>query len=533
MALNSKLLIKHGFLSEKGQDMFPELNQKLLDDVKDEEKRKEIEEQIDKLSEDEAIEIADHHEIEITAYQMLKTNYPTPNVPQGDYGEDPMTYRIVWETFQRPVESFYFFLVEQFRDLGFSQIDKVTDIFAAAEQSSFYGVQQQRVGLHQDKVAQFLRGVSELIRQLFQIVREIRIIEERLNFYIDAKNENPHISEAAEIALKGLYVDLVEGGAKNAASVFGLARELQFTTLPDLFFSTHPKKKGDIKSVVDKLEFNRKVKEVLARKLYAYMNWKEMTEQEMNTRFNHTVKYLRQHYSVIQLYIQWIEPYLKQINRLSQDTKKLESPDMVAAFEGTMVEIELIGRYLPRGNSKYYAALVVNALYRTSPTMPFQQDYQRGPLHQGKIDITWRYYAWTEEDVQRFKSFKAAEKMQLISTIAEDIQGSMKELGKDMDRYLKIAEGKLKRDEKFEEKGGKKEEAIKAENILEVMLLPFKGFTDSFKALFPKGMFKFRGEEKEDKAKMEKERTTAIMTAKGLGWLHFRNFKKGHGLVTW
>ena len=82
--------------------------------------------------------------------------------------------------------------------------------------------------------------------------------------------------------MKGLYVDLVEGGAKNAASVFGLARELQFTILPDLFFSTHPRKIEDVKRVVDEMKFNVKVKEVLKRKLYAYMRWRDSTEQEMN-----------------------------------------------------------------------------------------------------------------------------------------------------------------------------------------------------------------------------------------------------------
>jgi len=520
MTESSKLLIHHGFLTDKGKALFAGKS------------RKEIDATIQDLglTDDTLEEYADHHEMEISAWQMQKTSYPKPNVTQGDYFPDPMYYRIIWETFQRPIESFYFFLVDQFKDLGFGIIEKITDVFAASEQSSFYGVQQQRIGLHQDKIAQFLRGISELIRGLFQITREIRIIDERLQYYTDTKSKDPRRYDPAEIALKGLYVDLVEGGTKNAASVFGMARELQFTTLPDLFFSTHPRTKDDIKKVVDNLKFNKKVKEVLKRKLYSYMTWRDATHKEMQTRRKHTIKYLRQHYDVIQLYMTWVKPYLKQVNRLSQDSKKLDSPDLVAAFEGSMIELELIGRALPQGNSKYFATIICNVMYRTSPTMPFQQDYQRGPLHQGKVDITWRYYAWTEEDVKRYKAMRQEESFELISNVNESIQAAMDELGDDLRGYL---------EEAGETFGGEVVEKLeKPSSILDLLTSPFKGFTESFGALFPKGeaaklMKISRSALKKQKAADSKEIAKATMMAKGLGWLHFRNFKKAHGLVTW
>jgi len=524
-----RLLIKYGYLTKAGKEKFPELDGTRLEDVKLKTRRQQIRKQLDEMSEANLDKYADQHEVEMTAWQMHKTMYPTPNVMQGDHYPDPMTYRVVWETFQRPIESFYFFLVDQFRDLGF-RVEKITDVFAASEQSSFYGVQQQRIGLHQDKVAQFLRGISELVRQLFQITREIRIIKERLQYYKDAKSPQSRKFEPAEIALKGLYVDLVEGGAKNAASVFGMSRELQFTTLPDLFFSIHPKTLDTINETVDKLQFNKKVKEVLKRKLYAYMNWKNSTEGELAQRHVHTLKYLRQHYDVIQLYLTWIKPYLKQVTRLTQDSRKLESPDMVAAFEGSIIELELIGRFFPTGNTKYAATIVVNALYRTSPTMPFSNDFQRGPLHQGKIDIVWRYYVWSDEDAIRYKEMREEEGFQLLSSIDESVKASMDALGDELQSYLKEA-GK-----EFEEKLPE-EEIPPADNILEIMKAPFKGFGESFGALIPKGTFKIgdpgRRKKREQAVIDAKEIKIATRAAAGLGWLHFRNFKKGHGLVTW
>ena len=56
-------------------------------------------------------------------------------------------------------------------------------------------------------------------------------------YYSDSYDADSKSRESAEITLKGIWVDMVEQGAKNPASVYGMAREVQFTTLPDLFFS--------------------------------------------------------------------------------------------------------------------------------------------------------------------------------------------------------------------------------------------------------------------------------------------------------
>ena len=76
---------------------------------------------------------------------------------------------------------------------------------------------------------------------------------------------------------------MVEQGSKNPASVYGLARELGFGTLPDLFFSIHPRKPEDIDGLVDALDFNRKVKEVLKRKLRTYLEWRLSTFDELKS----------------------------------------------------------------------------------------------------------------------------------------------------------------------------------------------------------------------------------------------------------
>ena len=66
---------------------------------------------------------------------------------------------------------------------SFVRIDKITDTFSASENSSFFGTSQQRVGLQQDKVSQYLATIGKMIKELFQLVRELRIIDERLGYY--------------------------------------------------------------------------------------------------------------------------------------------------------------------------------------------------------------------------------------------------------------------------------------------------------------------------------------------------------------
>src|SRR3989338_1599069 len=227
-----------------------------------------------------------------------------------------LRHRLVVEAYNMSIEEPYFCVLEYLRNYhGFPYIIKINDVFSAAENSSFFGASQQRIGLQQDKVSQFLATIGKMVKELFQLVRELRILDERLGYYKSTIEAGKDF-ESADITLKGIWIDLVEQGAKNPASVYGMARELQFTTLPDLFFSIHPKRKEDVDDEVEKLDFNRKVKEVLKRKLRTYLQWRDATHDEVKNRKIFTLKYLRQHYTIIEMYIGWVKPYLRNIQRL-------------------------------------------------------------------------------------------------------------------------------------------------------------------------------------------------------------------------
>lgn len=346
-------------------------------------------------------------------------------------------FRIIWEVPNLSIEECYFWMHHYIGDLGYVNIIKTEDVFAAAENSAFFGVSQQRIGLQQDKVTQFLATIGKMVKDLFQLVRELRIIDERLEYY----NKSLKGEEASEIVLKGIWIDMVEGGTKNPASVYGMSREVQFTSLPDLFFSTHPRKSEDVDRVVDteRGDFNQSVKNVLKRKLKTFIVWKEKTYQELHTRRVFTLKYLNQHYEVIKMYMTWIKPYLRHIRRLTLDEEKVLTPEIVSAFEGSMVEVEMLAT---KPTAKFHhACIIAHFMFRTRPSMSFQQEgYQRGPIHVGQMELNLRAYSWKIEEIEKYKEFKKKEDFELMKSISESVKAAMESLGKELENYLAEAE---------------------------------------------------------------------------------------------
>ncbi len=95
------------------------------------------------------------------------------------------------------------------------------------------------------------------------------------------------------------------------------------------------------------------------------------------------MKFLRQHYEVIRMYIHWVRPYLRNIQRLQLDQSKTETPDLLIAFESSMMEVELLARKPGKVNE----CLLIHYQFRTRPEMSYSQEYQRGPIHLGRVEI--------------------------------------------------------------------------------------------------------------------------------------------------
>jgi len=464
---------------------------------------------------------------------------------KGDFFDgEPSTYprplnrhKLVFEKMGANVEEPYYFILDHTRELrGYPRVIKVRDVFSATEGSAFFGSSAQRLGIQQDRATQYLAQIGKFMKELFQMVRELRIIDMRIKMYEDSEKGD----KTADMALKGIWVDMVEGGTKNATSVLGLAREVGFTVLPDLFFGTFVKKREEVDPTIRNLRFNEKMKEVLGRKLYSYMVWREKTWKETTVRRGFMVKYLRQHWSIIMMYMNWVRPYLKHIQRLSMNQDTLDSPHMVTAFETSTLEIEVL--FVSQGE-KHHKAVLVSYLYRTRPGMDYQQDgYQhRGPLHQGRVEINFRSYVWTEENIQKYLEYRRQEDMELLRSIDGSLDAAMSALGGDLKAYLKEAGETFDEDEDKDEEKEEKKSLIDPKQMIRTALSPATNILNGIgemvlgKEIVPDSNKKDKTPKVSAMSEM-KESDEKNAQKKGVNtdmWLIFNIFKKGHRMLNW
>ncbi len=472
-------------------------------------------------------EMAEHEYVEVARDQMVMTDYP----------KSISRYYMGVESWHQSIENYYYWCMNFLGDIGFPVIHKITDIFTAAEHSSFYGAAGQRLGLAQDKVSQYLATIGKMVKDLFQLVRELRWIDERLEIYRAAlavdkdgkKIEGKMPERGAEQALKGMWVDLVDGvvgGQRTGSNLFVMAQQLQFTALPDLFFSIHPQKIDEVDKTVEKEaeKFNEPLRNLLKRKLSQYVAWKKSTFDEMKNRRLFTLRYLKQHYDVIRMYIQWAKPYIKHIERLSGEQNLLDNPRLIAAFESSLVEIEVLAINRPEGSKESYACILMTFEYHTKPSMQYPGDagYHRGPIHVGSTRITWRSYAWSEEQVKEYLEMRRWQDLETLTSIDGSLRAAMDALGSDLLNYIDEAE-KTHKEEKKEEP--QKKQPI---NVLEPFTAVGKGVREAFGGLIPDfGKITFgKG------GKPEKEAPNETAARKAC-WLHYNIFKKAHGLLAW
>ncbi len=437
-----------------------------------------------------------------------KTGYPEP----------VKSYRLIIEKSDDIIEETYFWFLNFLRqDLGYPFIDKIIDTFSASESSSLWGQTTQRLNLQQERAGGYLRVISELIKQLFQILRELRMIDEKLELR-DAWDKK---KKSADVTLKSEFVELVENGVQNINSVYGLAQKVGFTILPDLFFNTFVTTKEEAEEVVKKMEFNPKVKNVLIKKLINFLIWKKQTDKEFKARRSFQLKYLYQHWQTIRAYSKWIKPYLLNIKRLSMNQKHLEKPDIVSAFETSLVELEILARK-PTGNGGN-SCILVNFLYTTSPEMNYHtRDYaSKGPIHRGKVIVTIRAYAWTDEQIKEYKKYRDLEDIELLGLADDKLESAIDMLGDTFKKYIAELEPEENKDKKSEDKNQNTKKP-KQDSLLSMFLGPllfFKEFLPETKA--------------KPKSKPAPNLKGASKGAAATAWVAFKIYKKAHGMFTW
>ncbi len=438
----------------------------------------------------------------------------------GDRGADAK-YKVYIESPQQGVEPFYFWILSFLQKgrlgLNFERIEKIKDLFSASETSAYWGDVEARRAIQQDRFEKYMTNVGAMTKSLIQQLRDLRILEERLSYYHNADKGE----EAAMTALKTIWTDLVEG--KSPTSVFALAGQPGYVTLPDLFFAVNAKKPEDIDKIITekKFEMNERVRSVLKQKLEKFLLWKEHTSKELDQRWKFQLKYLRQHNQVIKLYLTWLKPYLANIKKLQ--TVSTSRAELVKAFDTSVIELELlaISGKVPKEkpditDTAPKAVLRIKFDFTAIPQIAYQEGSAKGAIHVGKTIITIEGFVATEKQIQDYIKKLEEEDYEILQSIDESI-GAMKE---ELEKYLKMAGEVEKKEEKKEEKEG--------------FFEPFKAIYEGFKEIFTLGK---KVEKKEGLPRLRtKEELEAFEKAfediKKRSYVLYYVFKKAFGMIT-
>lgn len=458
--------------------------------------------------------------------KALKDNPLIQNKPLSPkHAKD--NYELVVESMGSGLEKYYFWVLKFMREpfpsgMGFENVEKIRDLFDASVTSSFHGHVGSKMSAMQTQAQQYLALIAQLVKTLFPIVRELRIAEERLQYYEDSLKGN----ESAEIALKSIWVEMVEKGMENPNSVYGLSTKVGFLSLPDLFFSMNPKDglKGADSAIKSAKQngVNDKVANVLAKKLYAYYDWKEKTYKEMQHTMQFKVSYLRQHYNSIRLYMNWVRPYLQNINQL-QMKGNINDADLVNAFETSKVYVELLGQKKGGYESKvegfdaYYPVIVVKMTHVTRPDLSYTPQGQKQPIHVGKVKLEILSYAVTQPQIEAYKGNKDQEDVELLASV-DATMGAIKD---DLKKYLGDMGEQFKED-------AKKEEKRPDESLIGIFKDLFSGFKDIFLLFKPAktGEGIFSSKSKKMARQEEEQKKKAEDFAKNMAWIMYDVFKK-------
>ena len=463
--------------------------------------------------------------------------FETKNLVKGKFG-GKAKYRVVMDSAQTGVEAKYFSMLRGLTDpvpfgRGLTEpegeIIKTKDIYTAGETSSYWGAVEQRKGAQIDKFQQIMQNVGGMIKAMFQLLRDLRIMEERLEFYEDANKGGT----SSEVHLKSVWIDQVEGGIKNVTSVLGLTSEVGFAALADLFFTIHPKTDNEVEKEVNKLKeshgINKKVREVLGRKLKQYLIWRKKTYKELMVGQKFKLGYLRQHYSVIRLYLNWLRPYLKNIKRLQMRTEGIATDkDVLAAFETSKIEVEFLGirkkyeQQTPRGKiikefKDFFPVTRVRINFVAMPDMSFNSDFQKGAIHRGQTEIFVEGIALSKEQLEQYQKDLNESDLDLLAVVDSSIEALREELS----YYLEKAGGAF-------EIHTKKEPIEKKQrmNLRKGFLEPFVALGDFFKEISGVDLA-FKGEKVNKSEKGAAEKMAEIDS-----YLAYYIFKKQNQLLT-
>jgi hypothetical protein len=382
-------------------------------------------------------------------------------------------YKITYNSPYETLEPVYFWILDF---MNADKTEKLVDNFISSPGSGHFSELMGKATRMQEEAMKVMQTIGILIKSIINIIYDLRQFEQRLQDYKDAESSDPVRAEAANIALKQIWMDNVDIKRGNTSIKAMAFSQASFATLIDAFMFA--KSLDQIENHLE-LDLNDRVRRILKDRFLEFTNWKNLSGVELKKRFNIEKAYLKSQSDSLKLYSRWAKPYLKAAEELKMSNSS--SAALVKAFntilmqlvlfkkDGIKVQDEVYNKNLPGG----FASLVENKKVRNYNScnlidLRFRGIPQRSEQHYtfgGRVDVVFKAYALNDEEIKLLKKKLEESDMRDALKLAEGAtEESLGQIQEDIDYFLKE---KKDRDEDKEEK----EEEKKSENINPFMAL--------------------------------------------------------------
>ncbi|MBS3117361.1 hypothetical protein J4430_00570 [Candidatus Woesearchaeota archaeon] len=354
------------------------------------------------------------------------------------------TYHLAYDSFNEGLEGIYFWILDFLRGrepmsgLGYT-VDKTREDFEAAVGSAFHsdiGIKATRM---QEQAMKMIGTINTVLRSIINLIYDLKEFDVRLAVYNDIHAKEKARMEAAELALKQIWLDQVDI-KRGRGAVHAMSQQLEFVTLRDAFLAA-----SSIKHI-DKLDLNDRVRRILKPRMEEYYHWKKESERELRKRYNIEKAYLRSQVAALKLYAQWTKPYLLAAKKLSMHD--FNSPNIVSVFNNMEMQLDIFAKkefnfqaMIDKGeiakglrpSQKYHACIKVEIHFRSIPHSAGQSQTGTRYSQGGRADVLFKSFALSEKDLKLYEQKELEDDLALIENL---LDVSLKEIEEDVKHYL-------------------------------------------------------------------------------------------------
>ncbi len=220
-------------------------------------------------------------------------------------------------------------LMQELTFFGYSKLKMMESIDPSALSGIMTLLFEKRRNL-EDRTMNLLGNVNQVLKSIISLIYELKELDRNLAFYDLMKSSAPEKKEAAELALKRIFVDNVDarkGGASlvrlSGAPVQGQGGAA-FADLVGAFYAA--KSLRDIGN----MQRNEQYKNILKNRYIEYEEWKKINDGDLRSRRNLLLGYLKSQVGSYNLYVEWASQYLTMLKRIN-----LTKPQTAASYMGS------------------------------------------------------------------------------------------------------------------------------------------------------------------------------------------------------